>query len=88
MEREATGRGGKGKRQVVTLERIDLLELDIDTRLHDLWQCLWDDFPRIAGDEQTRTEFAVFMRAAYGRGYIDALKDKGTLCTEHGYGVP
>ena len=72
----------------MTVDRIDLLELDIDTRLADLWQVMWEDFPQIAGNEQTRLEFSVFMRAAYGRGYIDALKDKGELCTDHGYRVP
>lgn len=72
----------------MTVERIDLLELDIDTRLADLWQCLWEDWPKIANDPDLRSAMAVFMRAAYGRGYIDSMKDKGKLCTTHGYGVP
>ena len=72
----------------MTTDRIEMLELDIDTRIHDLWRCLWDDFPRIAQDAELRVEFAVFIRAAYGRGYMDALVDKGELCTEHGYRLP
>jgi hypothetical protein len=52
--------------------RIDLLELDIDLRLADLWRV------------------AAFMRAAYGKGYCDALTEEapGSLCADHGYRVP
>ena len=33
---------------------------------------------------------AAFMRAAYGKGYCDALTeaDPGSLCADHGYRVP
>ena len=33
---------------------------------------------------------AAFMRAAYGKGYCDALTEDspGSLCHEHGYGIP
>jgi len=33
---------------------------------------------------------AAFMRAAYGKGYCDALTEEspGSLCAEHGYRVP
>lgn len=74
----------------MTIKRIDRLELDIDTRLSELWQELWasDDFAVIHADERAREIFAVFMRAAYGRVYMDALKDKGELCLEHGYALP
>ncbi len=72
----------------MTVQRIDLLELDIDTRMHDLWACLWDDFPNIASDPQILIEVTTFMRAAYGKGYMDALKDRGELCTTHGYRLP
>ena len=43
--------------------RIDLLELDIDLRLTDLW--------REAGEitEWNLDVVAAFMRAAYGKGY-------------------
>jgi hypothetical protein len=64
--------------------RIDLLELDIDLRLTDLWR-------EAAGiSEWTLDVVAAFMRAAYGKGYCDALTEEspGSLCAEHGYRVP
>ncbi len=64
--------------------RIDLLELDIDLRLADLWR-------EAAGiDEWSLEVVAAFMRAAYGKGYCDALTEDapGALCAEHGYRVP
>ena len=64
--------------------RIDLLELDIDVRLADLW--------REANDisEWNLEVMAAFIRAAYGKGYCDALTedDQGSLCLEHGYRLP
>jgi hypothetical protein len=64
--------------------RIDLLELDIDLRLTDLW--------REAADvtEWNIEVVAAFMRAAYGKGYCDALTEDapGSLCHDHGYRVP
>jgi hypothetical protein len=64
--------------------RIDLLELDIDLRLTDLW--------REAADvsEWNLEVVAAFMRAAYGKGYCDALTEDspGALCQEHGYEIP
>ena len=64
--------------------RIDLLELDIDLRLADLW--------REAADigEWNLEVVAAFMRAAYGKGYCDALTEDnpGSLCEEHGYRIP
>jgi len=64
--------------------RIDLLELDIDLRLADLW--------REAGEigEWSIEVVAAFMRAAYGKGYCDALTEEapGALCADHGYRVP
>jgi len=64
--------------------RIDLLELDIDLRLTDLW--------REAGEvaEWNLEVVAAFMRAAYGKGYCDALTedDPGSLCHDHGYRIP
>ena len=64
--------------------RIDLLELDIDLRLADLWR-------EAAGiNEWTLDVVAAFMRAAYGKGYCDALTEEspGSLCAEHCYRVP
>jgi hypothetical protein len=64
--------------------RIDLLELDIDLRLTDLW--------REAADvtEWNLDVVAAFMRASYGKGYCDSLTEEspGALCHEHGYDVP
>jgi hypothetical protein len=64
--------------------RIDLLELDIDLRLTDLWR-----------EASTITDWnlevvAAFIRAAYGKGYCDALTEEspGSLCHEHGYRIP
>ena len=64
--------------------RLDLLELDIDLRLADLW--------REANDisEWNLEVVGAFIRAAYGKGYCDALTEDapGSLCVEHGYRVP
>ena len=64
--------------------RIDLLELDIDLRLTDLWR----EASEIT--EWNLEVVAAFMRAAYGKGYCDALTEAapGSLCAEHGYRVP
>jgi hypothetical protein len=70
----------------VTLpSRIDLLELDLDVRLHALWAEL-SDFPETPDHGQV----AAFMRAAYGAGYRDALVEPvlGQLARDHGYEVP
>ena len=64
--------------------RIDLLELDIDLRLADLWR-------EAAGiGDWSLDVVAAFMRAAYGKGYCDALTEDapGSLCADHGYRVP
>jgi hypothetical protein len=64
--------------------RLDLLELDIDLRITDLW--------REAGEitDWNVEVVAAFLRAAYGKGYCDALTEEspGLLCKEHGYRVP
>jgi hypothetical protein len=64
--------------------RIDLLELDIDLRLAELWR----EANEI--EEWSIEVVAAFMRAAYGKGYCDALTEDspGSLCEEHGYRVP
>ena len=51
--------------------RIDLLELDIDLRLADLWR----EASEIG--EWNLDVVAAFMRAAYGKGYCDALMKQG-----------
>jgi hypothetical protein len=64
--------------------RIDLLELDIDLRLTDLWR----EAANIS--EWNLDVVAAFMRAAYGKGYCDALTEDspGSLCHDHGYRIP
>ena len=64
--------------------RIDLLELDIDLRLADLWR----ETAEIG--EGNLDVVAAFIRAAYGKGYCDALTEEspGSLCADHGYRVP
>ena len=64
--------------------RIDLLELDIDLRLADLWR----ETSEIS--EWNLDVVAAFIRAAYGKGYCDALTEEspGSLCADHGYRVP
>ena len=56
--------------------RIDLLELDIDLRLTDLWREVADV------TEWNLEVVAAFIRAAYGKGYCDALTEEapGSLC--------
>jgi hypothetical protein len=64
--------------------RIDLLELDIDLRLADLWREACDV------TEWNVEVVGAFLRAAYGKGYCDALTEDqpGSLCEEHGYRIP
>ena len=64
--------------------RIDLLELDIYLRHADLWREAAD-----IGDWNLEV-VAAFMRAAYGKGYCDALTEDapGSLCHDHGYRIP
>ncbi len=66
------------------ITRIDLLELDIDLRLTDLWR----EASEIT--EWNLDVVAAFMRAAYGKGYCDALTEDapGALCHDHGYRIP
>jgi hypothetical protein len=64
--------------------RIDLLELDIDLRLADLWR------EAVDVSDWSLEIVAAFIRAAYGKGYCDALTEEspGSLCLDHGYRVP
>src|SRR5207244_12048750 len=72
------------RRMSTSPSRIYLLELDIDLRLTDLW--------REAADisDWNLDVVAAFMRAAYGKGYCDALTEDapGSLCHDHGYRIP
>lgn len=67
-----------------TPSRLELCELNIDTRLVALW--------REAGAVKAwdLERVGVYIRAAYGIGYCDALREpeRGALCREHGYRVP
>jgi hypothetical protein len=68
----------------VNPSRIELLELDLDVRLADLWE-------ELSHTEDFSLEVtAAFMRAAYGAGYRDALVEPvpGSLCRDHGYSIP
>jgi hypothetical protein len=58
---------------------IELLELDIDLRLADLWASM------VEVDEWSADIVMALMRAAYGKGYCDALveEEPGVLCREH-----
>src|SRR5215211_1536450 len=64
--------------------RIELLELDIDLRLADLWS------EACGVNEWNLDVVAAFLRAAYGKGYCDALTEDapGSLCRDHGYKIP
>lgn len=64
--------------------RIDLLRLDIDTRIVSLW----DEAAEVT--EWTLDEVAAFMRAAYAQGYHDAHTEprRYSLYTDHGYCTP
>jgi hypothetical protein len=64
--------------------RIDLLELDIDLRLADLWR------EAVDVEEWSLEIVAAFIRAAYGKGYCDAFTEEspGSLCLDHGYRMP
>lgn len=72
----------------ISTDRSDLLELDIDIRMHDLWA----DTEGIFTDTEIE-KLGPFMRAAYGRGYCDALKevnagDAAKLCLDNDYPMP
>ncbi len=64
--------------------RIELLELDIDVRIADLWG------EAAEVEDWSLDVVAALMRAAYGKGYCDALTEEepGSLCRDHGYVVP
>lgn len=69
--------------------RREMVELDIDMRIADLWKEL--GFEKDLSDEE-RECIAVYMRAAYGKGYKDALEEddreeRGKLFLDNGYDV-
>jgi hypothetical protein len=62
----------------------DLLNLDLDARLADLWVLIW----RI--DASADEILAAALRMAYGMGYRDALieQPRAKLYLDHGYRPP
>ncbi|MBX4196990.1 hypothetical protein KW801_00325 [Candidatus Saccharibacteria bacterium] len=60
------------------------LESDIDTRLIDLWTKVHEV------EDWNLETIAAFMRAAYGRGYFDAVTEplRGQLMIDHHREVP
>ncbi|HYZ79632.1 MAG TPA: hypothetical protein VE571_00105 [Solirubrobacteraceae bacterium] len=67
-------------------DRRTTLAATIDLRLAEIWSQLLETPP-----ERWDVELvAWFLRAAYGQGYCDALRepDAGALCKELGYRVP
>lgn len=69
---------GRSKREIAALE------FDVDLRLAKLWSEIIDE------QVWDLATVACFMRAAYAKGYIDALaeKERGELCKAHGYPIP
>jgi hypothetical protein len=68
-------------------EKAELLNTDIDFRLTELWMQFNDI------EEWTTEVIAAFLRAAYGRGYVDALEEerrgeRGKLCADNDYRIP
>jgi hypothetical protein len=66
--------------------RRDTLAMAIDLRLADLWAEIFD-----LGDQPIDHELLGWLlRAAYGQGYTDALREtrRGQLCLDLGYRVP
>jgi hypothetical protein len=67
--------------------RGEQLNTDIDFRLMELFIESHDV------DEWTPEVLHAFLRAAYGRGYVDALEEekrgeRGKLCRDHDYRIP
>ena len=63
------------------------LATDIDFRIMELWMSAQEI------DEWDIETVAAYMRAAYGRGYIDALNEHklgeyAKLCRDHGFRIP
>ena len=66
--------------------RRDTLAMAIDLRLADLWAEIFD-----LGNQPIDHELLGWLlRAAYGQGYTDALREtqRGQLCLDLGYRVP
>ncbi len=66
--------------------RKDELAMAIDLRMADLWSEVFGVEP----DKLDTELLGWFLRAAYGQGYTDALREskRGQLCLDLGYAVP
>jgi hypothetical protein len=67
-------------------DRTTTLASTIDLRLADIWSELFE----VPAERWDVELIGWFLRAAYGQGYCDALKepDAGSLCRELGYRLP
>jgi hypothetical protein len=70
------------------------LEVDVDVRLAALWALVWERDTALAQamdeDQDLADAVGSALRAAYGRGYCDALQEeregrRAELATAHGY---
>lgn len=70
----------------IMADRRDNLATAIDLRLADLWAEVFEVKPDTIDPEL----LGWFLRAAYGQGYTDALREsrRGELCLELGYVIP
>lgn len=64
----------------------DHMAMAIDLRLTDLWAEVFEVAPENIDAEL----LGWFLRAAYGQGYTDALREtqRGQLCLDLGFAVP
>jgi len=67
-------------------DRRDTLATTIDLRLADIWADVFE--ARLEGIDLELLGW--LLRAAYGQGYTDALREtrRGQLCLDLGYAVP
>lgn len=60
-------------------ERARGLEVDVDTRIAELWAVAWARDSRleslISTDADLAAAIGCLLRAAYGKGYCDALRE-------------
>jgi hypothetical protein len=64
-----------------------LVELDIDERITYLWEAV--DIAVKKGNLTDLDIIGGLLRAAYGQGYVDALKEpRGKLQRDNGFQVP
>lgn len=68
-----------------TASQRDALEADIDLRMYDLMLQAGESF----AEQDVELVFA-YMRAAFGKGYTEALTEAepGKLCRDNGYRIP